>query len=122
MIIMGNLFATYKTYILAGAGVLVALVAWWSLSGDDGSSGAVLATQGDTALASNERDIVDTLLQLRAVSLSGTVFSDPVFSSLQDFGTQIVPEPVGRPNPFAPVSSNAESATGTSAQLFPQQP
>lgn len=119
---MGNLFATYKTYILGVAGVLVALVAWWSLSGDDGSSNAVLTTQGSSAVTSNERDIVDTLLQLRAVSLSGTIFSDPTFANLQDFGTQIIPEPVGRPNPFAPFSLNSASATGTSAQLFPQQP
>ncbi len=64
-----------------------------------------------------ERDIVATLLQLRSVSLDGTVFSNPAFRSLQDFGSQIVTEPVGRQNPFSPIS--AESANTPVATTTP---
>jgi hypothetical protein len=39
--------------------------------------------------------------------------------SLQDFGTTIVPEPVGRENPFAPLSLQATAtATLRDTQIF----
>ena len=57
-----------------------------------------------------DSDVVTILLQLRAVSLSGTIFSDAAFTSLKDFGSQIVPEPVGRANPFAPLTAVASTS------------
>ena len=86
--------------VLIGAVVLAGV--WYVFSSDRTPSNTllsneILAEEGDV-----ERDILNTLLALRAVSLSGTIFSDPAFGILQDFGTQIVQEPVGRPNPFAP--------------------
>lgn len=119
---MGALFTQYKTYIFVAAGIAAALVAWWSLS-SGGESNAILTAENTAGVSSGEKDLVDTLLQLRAVSLSGTIFSDPGFARLRDFGTQIIPEPVGRPNPFSPYTTSATSTGGTSAQLFsPQTP
>jgi hypothetical protein len=70
-----------------------------------------------------DRDLVETLLTLRAITLSGTIFGDPAFQSLQDFGTTIVPEPVGRPNPFAPLnrSQSAGQQTSTGSQGGPRR-
>src|SRR3989344_5671903 len=49
--------------------------------------------------------IITTLLSLRAVKLEGTIFSNTVFKQLKDFSTEIVVEPAGRTNPFAPLSA-----------------
>jgi hypothetical protein len=102
---MKNLFGNNKTYIFFGLGILIAIGAWWGLSGE-APSNSLLTSQGSSELGPTEKNLVDTLLQLRAVSLSGTIFSDPSFVVLRDFGTQIIPEPIGRENPFAPLSDD----------------
>ena len=115
---MENFFSTYRTPLLIALGIFLALLAaWWGLSGD-GSSDPLLTAEDTSGSILSDRGIVDTLLQLRAVSLSGTIFSDPAFASLQDFGTQIVPEPIGRPNPFAPFTARSTSTPAGSTQLF----
>jgi len=94
------------------AGIVVAGVVWYSFMRDDG--GELLVTEDLTQATESDRDIVNVLLQLRAVTLAGTIFTDPTFMALQDFGSEIVPEPVGRPNPFAPLGFNTQASTSTS--------
>ncbi|MEK7069009.1 MAG: hypothetical protein AAB947_01345 [Patescibacteria group bacterium] len=103
-----------KTVILVVLGVLVAIGIWLSSRGDTHSD-SLIKTQASSGTGPEDKTLVDTLLQLRSVSLSGTIFSDPAFISLRDFGTQIIPEPIGRPNPFAPVS-----LTSVPAKVKPQ--
>jgi len=124
---MRDFFSAHRTYVFAGIGLSIALVAWWTLFSGDGSPNTILTSEGATgaSVISEERDLVDTLLQLRAVSLSGTIFSDPSFARLIDFGTQIIPEPVGRPNPFAPYvpgRSDPRGVIATSTQSANTQP
>ncbi|MEK9153898.1 MAG: hypothetical protein AAB798_00335 [Patescibacteria group bacterium] len=109
-----------KTVIIIVSGVLVAIGIWLGLRGDTPSD-SLITTQASSNVSPEDRSLVDTLLQLRAVSLSGTIFSDPAFVSLRDFGTQIIPEPIGRANPFAPVSLNliAAKAKSQDTQPFP---
>lgn len=108
----------YKTYLFVTLGVIAVLGLWWAFS-QGPSSNSLVKTEGE---GSNQIDkgLVDTLLQLRAVSLSGTIFSDPAFMNLRDFGTQIVSEPVGRPNPFAPVTGTTILSTSTPKNLDPR--
>lgn len=100
-----------KILMLVLGGVLVAGVVWYSFLRDRGSE-ALLQTTDLTQGTEADADIVNTLLDLRAVSLSGTIFTDPAFLRLKDFGSQIVPEPVGRSNPFAPISGQGAAAAG----------
>jgi hypothetical protein len=68
-----------------------------------------------------DQSIMTTLLTLQSITLSGAVFSNPAYTTLVDFTTAIVPEPTGRPDPFAPftVSAAPSSAVSTKgAQLF----
>lgn len=115
---MGQLFSKYKTYILVALGILVALALWWSLAED--TAQPLLETQSVTEAGPADKSLVDTLLQLRAVSLGGSIFTDPAFMSLRDFGTQIIPEPVGRPNPFAPIQFHPTSTAGKSTPFSPR--
>jgi hypothetical protein len=99
--------------------VLVLAVAAWYLMTSNGSQADLTTTQTDTDLSGPGAQIVQTLLSLQAVSLDGTIFSDPAFASLQDLTTAIVPEPVGRPDPFAPISGSVPSAPSAgSASIF----
>lgn len=91
-----------KIVILVLVGVVLAGVVWYSFMRDTGAA-PLLKTEDLTQANGVDSDVVAILLQLRAVSLAGTIFTDPVFRSLQDFGSEIVPEPVGRQNPFAPL-------------------
>lgn len=111
---MGHAFAKYKFVIIVVLSLLAALALLLSFLGSEPSNSLVETEDGAQPIAS-ERGIVETLLQLRSVSLSGTIFSDPAFIYLRDFGTQIVSEPVGRPNPFAPLSLRPAPATTTTA-------
>jgi hypothetical protein len=104
--------------MLAGVGVVLAGVVWYSFMRDK-TPAPLLQTEDLTAASPVDGDVVATLLQLRAVTLSGTIFSDPAFLSLVDHGKEIIPEPVGRGNPFAPLTP---AASPPGAPLNPSVP
>ena len=94
--------------------VVIGFTGWYALRGGSGSA-ELLETQDLTTPTSEaDRDLVTTLLELRSVSLDGNIFNDPAFRALADFGSQIVPEPVGRSNPFAPLGNVPRTGTTTS--------
>jgi hypothetical protein len=108
-------FITQHRIFVVVAGLAIAFGVWYALTPSAPTS--ALSSDGGSGPG---QDVVDTLRELDAVKLDGTLFTEPTFSSLKDFSTEIVPEPVGRPNPFAPLTSAAQ-ATATStkaAQIF----
>lgn len=105
----------HKLIVILGAVVLAAGV-WFGLSSSSTPTSLVTTTTADAGVSASDQTLVSTLLELRSVSLDGTIFSEPAFLSLQDFSTQIVNEPVGRTDPFAPYApEGAQSATSTHA-------
>lgn len=111
-------------------GILVVIVVggvWYGMSGGGVQNEPLLTTDvvndsGSPTEDAVDRDLVETLLTLRAITLSGTIFADPAFKALQDFGTTIVPEPVGRPNPFAPIGgAQPQPQTQTGAAAAPRR-
>lgn len=50
-----------------------------------------------------QNELLALLLDIRLIRLNESILSDPVFQGLEDFGQDIIPEPIGRKNPFAPV-------------------
>lgn len=109
----------HNKFTVGGLALVVAVGAWYFLGGSGGKEGVLVTENFATPVSQAEKDLVATLLQLRSVNLNGTIFSDPAFKSLKDFGSQIVPEPVGRPNPFAPLSS--QSASAAQPETAPQR-
>ncbi|MDP3661441.1 MAG: hypothetical protein Q8R17_01120 [bacterium] len=49
------------------------------------------------------QDLLAALALLKTIQLDTSVFADPIFKSLSDWGKAIPPQPVGRRNPFAPL-------------------
>jgi hypothetical protein len=61
-------------------------------------------TSGQNLSAENS-ELITLLSQLKTINLNKTIFSDAIFLSLFDFSVTLIPEPVSRPNPFAPVGN-----------------
>lgn len=101
-------------FLFGAALVMFAVFAWYFLSpsSSSDSDSALSSTPADTT---DDQNIIQSLLALQTVTLSGTIFSDPGFKSLQDFSTTIVPESVGRADPFAPVSGVQTVTQSTSS-------
>lgn len=115
-----NFLIRHKSTI-ALVGLLVIGVFWYSASGSP-SPASLLSTQ-TPADNPAEKELVSSLLALRAVSLSGTIFTDPAFRGLRDYSTQLVPEDMGRSDPFAPLSAPAAPATAANnGQLWRARP
>ena len=53
------------------------------------------------------------LLNISTLSLNDSVFGDPRFSSLQDFTVTLIPQPLGRTNPFLPAGTVVSAPTTT---------
>ena len=49
--------------------------------------------------------------RLRATELNTSLFADPLFVGLRDFGVAIAPQPVGRRNPFEAFPGDAALPT-----------
>jgi hypothetical protein len=111
-------FIMHHKLIVIVIGLLVAGAAWFGLS--QGPATDALLTTETISDEGPDKDLVSTLLALRAVQLEGAIFSDQAFISLKDFSTQIIPEPIGRQNPFAPLGASAAptSTTTQGAQIF----
>jgi hypothetical protein len=56
-----------------------------------------------TEASRDTQEFLRTLQQLRDIKLNGQIFDDVRFQSFTDYRQAIVPEPFGRPNPFAPI-------------------
>jgi hypothetical protein len=109
-------FKTNKTLILGifGAGLLI----WaYFMFFAGGSSGPLLTSSG-SSVSPVTQELLVTLGNLRTIRLDETIFGDPVFESLSDFGVVIPPEAIGRRNPFEAIGvggSAAPAATTTPA-------
>lgn len=111
---MIDMIKNNKIAVVAVAVVIAGLAWYGSGLGSGATDGAVLTSDNPTgAQAAQERAVLDALLQLRTIELRGDVFSDPAFLSLRDFRSEIVPEPVGRRNPFAPLGASDTTSTVT---------
>lgn len=82
-----------------------------------------LSSTGSQASAPIGQDFLNLLLQIKDLNIDPSIFSNPVYLSLQDDGLPIVDEPVGRDNPFAPLTAGSDSVgTSTTSLDFSTQP
>jgi len=100
---MVELLYKYKYLIVVIVGVALAFVAYqlWFVGNNEDLLKS--QTQLSPAYVASER-IIALLNDLRTLDLGDELFRDPVFQSLDNFEKELVPETVGRDNPFAPSS------------------
>ncbi len=112
---------TQHKLLFVGVVVVIAGMVWYGLSqsAEPVPTITTITPVGEPGSGNAEQELVATLLTLRAVQLTGAIFKDPAFMNLRDFGTTIIAEPIGRPNPFAPLGVNVSASaasTNTSTQ------
>jgi hypothetical protein len=110
-----------KQHLLIFVALVIVVVAgvWYGMAGSGQApliSTEVVGGSGSPTADTENQELVETLLTLRAITLTGTIFTDPAFQSLKDFGTTIVPEAVGRANPFAPLPSQTRVSQPAATQ------
>jgi hypothetical protein len=98
-----SIISKYKTTILVGILVIVAFIVYSYFF--TGAPPQALTVTAATSTAEVDQDLIALLTTLKSIKLDAAIFSDPTFQSLQDFSQALVPEPVGRQNPFAPLGS-----------------
>ena len=112
---------SHNKFLFIGIVILVGGGLWYGLSQSGTPEQSLVTTvagsTGSPTQDTADQELVATLLTLRRVTLSGTIFQDPAFTSLRDFGTTIVAEPVGRLNPFAPLGSLVASPSSESGAV-----
>lgn len=99
---MMNLLKRYQGVI----GILaIAIAGFIAYSVFFKGSDAPPLSQEDVSAAKSavDQELIALLLTLKTITLDTALFDDPAFKSLKDFSQELVPEPVGRPNPFAPL-------------------
>lgn len=101
-----NALAKYQNVILAVVIIAIAFAIYSYFFG--GAEEAPLTAQNVAAAPQEDQDLISLLLELRSITLDEDIFADPTFQSLEDFSQELVPEPVGRPNPFAPLGASSQ--------------
>lgn len=108
-----------KKAIILVVVVIIIAVFWNIFSGKKANNASLTVIEGDgSALALTDDSIVEdtflgTLLNISTLSLNDSVFGDPRFSSLQDFTVTLIPQPLGRTNPFLPAGTVVSAPTIT---------
>ena len=97
-----NLIKKYQNIFIIG-GLLIGAFVVYSIFFTGGNDAALTAQDVDPSQSAVEQELISLLLELRSITLDTTIFSDTRFQSLEDFSQDIVAEPVGRTNPFAPL-------------------
>jgi hypothetical protein len=91
-----------RTFMIVGvlALLVVGAIIWSQVTG--GESPILTTTEN----GSQGSATVSALLDMRSLKLDGRLFDNPAFVSLIDTNKEIIPEPVGRANPFAPIGTD----------------
>lgn len=109
-----GIFKKYKNIIIIAVIIVIAAFAYNLFVGKTDDSLLTSEVKG-TENSALETDLLSILIDLRSITLDDSIFSNQAFMSLRDFGQDIVPEPVGRENPFAPV--DASNLTGSVIEI-----
>lgn len=120
---MGELFQKLKVPMIIIAILIGGYIVYSTFMKEEAST-TLLKKEMTASAGSPEQSLLPLLLKIQNVTLDEKLFLDPVFRALVDRSQNIIPESIGKPNPFSGtisggVSSNVESLgfvdeTGTS--------
>ncbi|PIQ68229.1 MAG: hypothetical protein COV91_05220 [Candidatus Taylorbacteria bacterium CG11_big_fil_rev_8_21_14_0_20_46_11] len=107
-----------KSVVIGGGAAFIIIVGgfiYYLVTESSGGNVAMTHVEASPLQTTLGRDLLKTLARLKSTKIDTSIFSDPVFTSLKDFGVTISSQPVGRRNPFAPIgTSGGFSAEGSS--------
>ncbi len=104
-----------------GGGIVIVLGLFYYFTYFSGESDTpILTSSADTTALQTSQALLATLNSLHTIKLDNTIFQDPVFTSLTNFGVVIPLQPVGRRNPFLPFVGSVVFEPPASAVVPPQ--
>jgi len=91
--------------LLVALGVIVIIAGFviFNAMSNGPTTGEVLSEDGEIPTA-DEVVFLNLASQISSIKFDASFFDDPRFMSLVDIRVAVVPEPIGRPDPFANVS------------------
>jgi hypothetical protein len=95
-----NFFNENKTLIIGLLLVCVGVFVYFTYFRGPAPSATLTETANESPIS---QDLLILLSNLHTIKLDNSIFSNPAFLSLTDFGVTIPPQNVGRRNPFAPI-------------------
>lgn len=104
----------YKNIIIVIVIIVLGLVAYSFLKSSPTAETLLATTQRQDSAQVLGDEISSAINQINSLKLDRAVLDDSVVQHLIDHSKPIVPEPVGRNNPFAPIGQNeGDSASST---------
>ena len=85
-----------------------------------GQSSLLTPDSGSGTVSADGAQVLALLNRLQKINLDGKIFTNPNFTSLQDFHVDIAPQSVGRPNPYLPVYGAVVVSTTTTKVALPK--
>ncbi len=93
-----------KNKILMIGLIVVAVIGYYLFKPD---APPTLTTTESGVTGTIGQELVIELNRLKGLqNISGQIFTDPSFISLQDYTQTVIAQPLGRSNPLAPIGSN----------------
>lgn len=93
--------STSNTIVLIIMTIVIAGGAYWYFSSGKGNEPPLAVSGGENVAQAQFKALVS---KLQHISFRTDIFSNPNFMALVDLSTPVVPEAVGRIDPFAPIS------------------
>ncbi len=92
--------------------IVIALLIWYGMSSSNKTPNTLLTATQTSETDTGDRELLKLLTDMKSIRLDGDIFKSDAYLSLQDFSRDIVGEPVGREDPFAPVNKTEVTLTG----------
>lgn len=96
------------TQLLAVMFVLIAGYLLWTIVSKDPETATLSSVSTTSENAVGDAKVLETLINMRNLRLDDRLFNNPAFLRLVNTERKIIPEPVGRRNPFSPIGSDVE--------------
>ena len=107
----------YKNIIIIAVIIGIGLIAYSFLKPDPTAETLLETTQRQDSAQVLGDEITSAISQINSLKLDRTVLDDPIVKKLIDHSKPILPEPVGRKNPFAPIGANSSVNGATSSAI-----
>ncbi len=102
--------ANNKKIIITAVVVLIGLL-MYALSSSKPETD-IITTIEATNTETGEREMLKLLTDMKTIRLDGKIFENEVYVNLQDFSRNVIEEPIGRQDPFAPLKDTAVNLSG----------
>ncbi|MCA9356459.1 hypothetical protein H6790_02645 [Candidatus Nomurabacteria bacterium] len=106
-----------KKLIIGTVIFILLVIAWRVFTGSQNSPEELVRSSGGNTLtdiggSSVEDTFVDTLLNVSTITIDTSLWSEKAYSNLRDFSVILIPESVGRDNPYLPTTTSVSAAEG----------